>query len=58
MILESALMNKVSNPLVLEAVAIAKICDAGRFGPEASEAKDTLQMQAGELLKQIDGELA
>ena len=58
MTLESALMNKVSNPLILEAVAITKICDAGRFGPEASEAKDTLQMQAGELLKQIDGELA
>ena len=58
MILESALMNKISNPLVLQAVAIAKICDAGRFGPEASEAKDTLQAQAGELLKQIDGELA
>ena len=58
MILETALMNKISNPLILETVAIAKICDAGRFGPEASEAKDTLQMQAGELLKQIDGELA
>ena len=58
MILESALMNKISNPLVLQAVTIAKICDAGRFGPEASEAKDTLQAQAGELLKQIDGELA
>ena len=36
---------------------IAKICDAGRFGPDADKSEDTLQKQAGELLKKIDREL-
>ena len=38
-------------------MSIAKICDAGRFGPDANQSEDTLQTQAGELLKNIDREL-
>ena len=44
--------------MLLEAVALAKICDAGRYGPEAGKAEETLQTEAGELLKKIDKELA
>lgn len=56
-ILESALLNKISNPLILKVVSIAKICDAGRFGPDASLAKDTIQKQAGDVLREIELEL-
>jgi hypothetical protein len=39
-------------------VAISKLCDAGRFGPDAAESESTLQSQGAALLKKIDGELA
>ena len=57
LILELALKDKVHKSLLLEAVSLAKICDAGRYGPEAGKAEETLQTEVGELLKKIDKEL-
>ncbi len=56
-ILELALKDKVHESLLLEAVSLAKICDAGRYGPEAGNAAETLQTKVGELLKKIDKEI-
>ena len=55
--IEMELSGKISPDIIAETVAIAKICDAGRFGPDADESEDTIQTQAGELLKKIDREL-
>ena len=56
-ILELALKDKVHKSLLLEAVSLAKICDAGRYGPEAGKAEETLQKEVCELLKKIDKEI-
>lgn len=56
--IEMELFGKISQDLIDETVSIAKLCDAGRFGPEASQAVDTLQSQGSELLKKIDRELS
>ncbi len=55
--IEMELSGKISSDLIIETVSIAKLCDAGRFGPHAAESEDTLQSQAGDLLKKIDREL-
>ena len=55
--IEIELSGKISPDIIAETVSIAKICDAGRFGPDADKSEDTLQKQAGELLKKIDREL-
>ena len=55
--IEMELSGKISPVLIIETVSIAKLCDAGRFGPDAAESEDTLQSQAAELLKKIDREL-
>ena len=47
----------IHKSLLLEAVSLAKICDAGRYGPEAGNAAETLQTKVGELLKKIDKEI-
>jgi len=52
--IESVLNNKISASLLEEVVSLAKICDAGRFGPEADAQVETLQMQANNILKKID----
>ncbi|MBT3478527.1 MAG: protein BatD [Candidatus Marinimicrobia bacterium] len=56
--LEMNLSGKISTDLIAETVAISKLCDAGRFGPDAAESESTLQSQGAALLKKIDGELA
>lgn len=52
--IESVLNNKISASLLEEVVSLAKICDAGRFGPEADAQVETLQIQANNILKKID----
>jgi hypothetical protein len=54
LIIESVLIDKISHSLLEEIVSLAKICDAGRFGPEAHTQVETLQVQASNLLKKID----
>ena len=54
LMIESVLNNKISASLLEEVVSLAKICDAGRFGPEADAQVETLQIQANNILKKID----
>ncbi len=56
--LEMALEGRVSPELIGEIVAVTQLCDAGRFGPHASESEDALQSQVGDILKKIDEALA
>ena len=52
--IESQLKGKIDNSLLKEIVSITKICDAGRFGPEADTQLPTLKEQALHLLKKVD----
>ena len=52
-----ALEGLVSPEWIGEIVTVTQLCDAGRFGPHASESEDTLQSQVGDMLKKIDGAL-
>ena len=52
--IESQLKGKINNSLLKEIVSITKICDAGRFGPEADTQLPTLKEQALHLLKKVD----
>jgi hypothetical protein len=52
--IESMLEGKITISLLEEVVSLAKICDAGRFGPEANTQIKTLQNQAIHILKKID----
>lgn len=56
--LEMALEGRVSPELMAEIVTVTQLCDAGRFGPHASESEDALQSQVGDILKKIDEALA
>ncbi len=56
--IETSIQGLVSPELVAEVVAVAQLCDAGRFGPHAAQSQDTLQSQVGDLLKNIDEALA
>jgi hypothetical protein len=55
--LEIKLAEKISTDLIAETVSIAKLCDAGRFGPDARKTEGTLQSRGADLLKKIDREL-
>ena len=55
--LEIKLAGKISTDLIAETVSIAKLCDAGRFGPDARKTEGTLQSRGADLLKKIDREL-
>ena len=52
--IESELKGKIDNSILKEIVSITKICDAGRFGPEADTQLATLKDQAIHLLKKVD----
>ena len=54
LIIESKLKGKIKNSLLKEIISIAKICDAGRFGPQADTKLSTLKDQAIHLLKKVD----
>ena len=54
LMIESMLEGKITISLLEEVVSLAKICDAGRFGPEANTQIKTLQNQAIHILKKID----
>ena len=56
--IDSELKGKIDNSLLKEIVSIAKICDAGRFGPEADTQLATLKDQAIHLLKKVDKALS
>jgi len=56
--LEMELTGKIPSDLINETVSISKLCDAGRFGPDAAKSEDILQSKAIELLKKIDRELS
>ena len=56
--LEIALEGLVSPESIEEIVTVTQLCDAGRFGPHASESEDALQSQVGDILKKIDEALA
>ena len=56
--IESEIKGKISNSLLNEIVSLAKICDAGRFGPEADTQLSTLKDQAIHLLKKVDKDLS
>ena len=53
-----ALEGRVSPESIGEIVTVTQLCDAGRFGPHASESEDSLQSQVGDILKKIDEALA
>ena len=55
--IEIKLLGKASTDLIAETVSIAKLCDAGRFGPDAEKNEGTLQSRGSDLLKRIDREL-
>lgn len=56
--LEMALEGLVSPESIGEIVTVTQLCDAGRFGPHASESEDALQSQVRDILKKIDEALA
>ena len=54
MTLEYQLKGKIDNDLILKIVGLVKLCDAGRYGPEAAEYKGSIQSDTSELLLKID----
>ncbi|MBC8345894.1 MAG: protein BatD [Candidatus Marinimicrobia bacterium] len=56
--IELSLKGRVPSDLMTEIVKVTQLCDAGRFGPHASESEDTLQSQVENILTKIDEALA
>ena len=54
MTLEDQLKGKIDRDLIVKVVALVKLCDAGRYGPEAAEYKGSIQSDTSELLLKID----
>ena len=54
MTLEDQLKGKIDSNLILKVVALVKLCDAGRYGPEAAEYEGSIQSDTSELLLKID----
>ena len=54
MTLEDHLKGKIDNDLILKVITIVKLCDAGRYGPEAAEYEGSIQSDTSELLLKID----
>ncbi len=56
--IEYNLRGRISDSLLKEVVSLTKICDAGRFGPEADTQLSILQDQAILLLTKVDKDLS
>ena len=54
MTLEDQLKGKIDSDLILRVVVLVKLCDAGRYGPEAAEYEGSIQSDTSELLLKID----
>ena len=56
-IIEKKLDGKIDNKLITELIALIKLCDSGRYGPDSIQKMDSLQANTINLLKRIDKEL-
>ena len=54
MTLEDQLRGRIDSDLISKVVDLVKLCDAGRYGPEAGVYEGSIQSDASELLIRID----
>ena len=58
LMIESVLQDYISKSLLKEVLYLMKVCDAGRFGPDANIQISSLQQESIDILKKIDKALA